>query len=117
LEVTVGSNDYSFPVTTRDGASGTTRLEAASTLTEPTELAIRHSKSVIGGETVDRHNLIVSKSERDSESGKVNRCQVSLTITVPRTGQFSNAEVLELRGIINEALEGDNLGKFLRNES
>lgn len=117
LELTVDAVVSEWSITRREGNTGTVRMNVATSLTEPEEIAIRHSTTGKGEAAIDRHNVIIARSELDSETGKINRASCSLTLTVPRTGQFTTAEIKRLNDLIQQVVAGDNLGKLLRGES
>lgn len=113
-----GSADRTFSIINRKGANETERLNVATSLTEPERVNIRHSVSGPATRQVDRHNIVLSRTERDSVTGLFNTASVSLTITVPRTGQFSLAEINALKAMLDDALSSDSgMERILRGES
>jgi hypothetical protein len=113
-----GSADRTFSMINRRGANETERLNVATDLTEPEKIVIRHSTSGPKTLQVDRHNVVLFRTERDSVTGQYNTLSMSLTINVPRTGQFSLAEIEALRAMLNDALDDDDgMARLLRGES
>lgn len=100
-------------------AQGTTYYLEGSTLSEPNNLQIRHETvQAKGGIPVDRHNTKMTKAERDSSTGVINTLSIDITVSVPRTGQFTEAEVERLIGLSTDLWLGDSrLARILAGES
>jgi len=86
--------EATFALQGRDN-SGSRRIDSASTLTEPRLLTIKHSKTGNGVNAIDRHLVQLSRTELDSAT--VPRTAiVNLTITVPQSAVFTNAEIYDM---------------------
>lgn len=97
---------------------GKVRMNVATDLSTPELMTIRHSQSGKGPSAVDRHNIVISRTEKDSETGQLSTASVSVTYTVPRSGLFTQTEVERLNTMIQETIaEGTNLARLLRGES
>lgn len=117
LVLTVDSVESTWSIQRREGNSGVVRINVATTLTEPEEIAIRHSVQGKGESTVDRHNVIITRHEKNSETGQITAASVSLTLTVPRTGQYTTVEMQRLNDLVQEVLADGGLARILRGES
>lgn len=106
---------------------GARRIDAASTLVEPTFLEIKHSATGKGSAIVDRHLISASRQEADA-GGNPFKATVNLTIALPRNTVFSNGEVADLvsylvdfitdGGFSGSGIAGTtNLSAILRGES
>lgn len=94
-EPTIGTgSNVSFATTLRGPGAATERLNVATDLSNPEKLVIKHqvTGSEKSGNLTDRHLIQLSRVERDSD-GLPHNCVVNLTISVPRNGLFSVAEV------------------------
>jgi hypothetical protein len=118
LELTHSATDYDFHQRKVNG-NEVTYYREGTTLTEPEELLVRHStNNTKAGVTIDRHNQKLSLSERDTNTGLINVMSIDVTITVPRTGQFTEAEVARAMGLLYDLLTGDSrLPRILAGES
>jgi hypothetical protein len=116
---TIGTgSDVDFVVTSRAGSS-CERLNDATTLSDPEKLVIKHQ--VTGtekqGNLVDRHLVQLSRVERDSD-GVAHACVVNVTMSVPRNGLFSTAEVTRQVAILANLLFDTGMtAAILQNQS
>lgn len=76
-------------------ATGTVRLNSASTNAEPQALSVKHSKSGSGINTVDRHLIQLSKTVLDANS-VARTAIVNFTMAVPQATVITNAMVIDL---------------------
>lgn len=83
--------DQTFALLGADESSST-RLDTASTLSEPKKLVIKHSTSGSGANIVDRHLIQVSNTQLDS-AGVPRTAVVNLTMAVPRNAAVAQSDV------------------------
>lgn len=105
---------------TKQLPDGAVRMNIATDLTTPELITIRHSSTgqANKGNLVDRHLVQVSRAERDTETGVIHTANVNLTLAIPRTSQFTNAEVERLFTILKNVIpDAAALGQILRGES
>jgi len=118
--------EATFALQGRD-ASGARRIDTASTLSQPQNLVIKHSKSGQGLNAIDRHLVQFSRTELDS-NGVPRTAIVNFTMAVPQSTVFSSAEILDLAGYLVDLITDGGwtssgfagttaLTQLLRNES
>lgn len=103
----------------RQAAQEAERLDAATTLSDPQKLVIKHqtSGSEKAGNLIDRHLVSFSRVERDS-SGNAAAAVVNLTISVPRNNMFSTSEVqTQVNMLVNFIMGSGNLAALLQGQS
>jgi hypothetical protein len=79
---------------------GARRVDVTTTPTEPRTLTIQHTQSGKGAAIVDRHLVSASLTKDNADSGGPKRAIVNLTISLPRTTAFANADVYDLIAVI-----------------
>lgn len=78
------------------GAPGESRrIDAASTLTEPKLLVIKHTTSGKGADVVDRHLVQFSQTE-EGAGGTPRTAVVNFTMAVPRDSAITSAMIYDL---------------------
>jgi hypothetical protein len=87
----VSGDDSTYRLVSQD-ASGTRRIDIATTLLEPATLAIKHSSGQQGGVTVDRHLVQFVRTYTDT-AGKQFQVTINFTLAVPRTAAVTAALV------------------------
>jgi len=103
--------------TVRVTPDGIDRLDAASTLANPTILAIKHSVTGKGPTAVDRHLVSFAKTETDG-NGLQTTAVMNLTVQLPRSGASDGTDVSHLWAMLNAFVAGSgNLAALLRGES
>lgn len=75
--------------------NGSSRINTATTATEPSNFVIKHSKSGSGSNMVDRHLVQVSKTLSDS-AGVSRTAIVNFTMAVPRSSVITQAHVIDM---------------------
>lgn len=86
--------DQTFALVGSDSSSST-RIDTASTLSEPKKLIVKHSVSGSGANAVDRH--LIQASQRKLDTGGLPRdAVVNMTIAVPRNTVITTAMVDDL---------------------
>lgn len=75
--------------------NGSSRIDTATTATEPSNLVIKHSKSGANSNVVDRHLVQVSKTLSDS-AGVSRTAIVNFTVAVPRSAVITQAMVFDM---------------------
>lgn len=109
----------------RSDATGTQRIDVATTLSEPALLIIKHSTSGKGSDAVDRHLVQLTQTEIDS-AGKSVTLTINFTLSVPRnvaiTAQMVYDRVCNLAdfltdGQIASVTTTANLDALLRGEA
>jgi len=75
--------------------NGSNRINTATTLSEPTSLVIKHSKSGNGPNTVDRHLVQFSVTQIDDE-GVPRTAIVNFTMAIPRSEALTFANVTDI---------------------
>jgi hypothetical protein len=90
-------------VTTDVLPTGTVRLDGATTLSQPTKLAIKHSTSGSGESLTDRHLIQATRVELDA-NGIPFTTVVNLTIAVPRK-TATNTTVYDLVSFIKDLVD------------
>lgn len=96
--------DQTFTLLGADN-TGSTRLDTASTLTEPKRLNIKHSSSGQGAAAIDRH-LIQTSNTKLNTAGVARTATVNLTIAVPRDTVITAAIVEDLISNIISLMSG-----------
>jgi len=107
--------------------TGSTRINVATTATEPSQLIVKHSKSGVGANAVDRHLIQLTKQLNDAE-GVPRAAIVNFTIAVPRSSTITAAMVYDIvSNLIDLISDGTfsgsgiggttNLAALLRGES
>jgi len=118
--------EATFALQGRD-TSGARRIDTASSLATPQTLVIKHSKSGVGQNAVDRHLVQLSRTELDS-NGIARTAIVNFTMAVPQSTVFSSTEILDLCGYLVDLITDGGwtasgfagttaLTQLLRNES
>lgn len=88
---------------------GTLRIDSGSTLSEPRQLAIRHSTTGAGADLVDRH-LIQATTTKIGSSGKPRTATVNMTFAVPRDTAVSANDVKDLAALIIDLVSNGSFG-------
>lgn len=109
-------------------ATQTKRINTAGTLSEPSQLVIKHTSSGTGANIVDRHLISATQSKLDT-LGVTRTATVNMTIAVPRNTVITQTIVADLiSAIVALVTDGSfsattgmlgqtNLTQLLRNES
>lgn len=114
----VASNNVTFDLVEATGKLRR-RKNAATSISDPELLVINHflQGSEAAGTLADRHLIQTSRVERDT-LGKPYVCVANLTLTVPRVGLFSDAEVLrQVNLLANLAGASGRLASILAGQS
>lgn len=114
----VTSNNVTFDVVEQSGKMRR-RKNAATTPSDPENLVVNHfvQGSEAAGTLADRHLIQTSRVERDV-AGKPFTCIVNLTLTVPRNGLFSTADVQRQVNLISNFINAAGyVGKILDGQS
>jgi hypothetical protein len=82
---------------------GALRIDAASTLTEPKCLEIRHTASGKGAAIIDRH-LLSAYAVKADDAGAPVKATVNFTISAPRNAVFSNSDIFDLVSYVIDAV-------------
>lgn len=112
------SNQVTFSVIETQGKMRK-RKNSATTPSDPENMVINHfvQGSEAAGTLADRHLIQLSRVERDT-AGKPFTCVVNLTLTVPRNGLFSTAEVTrQIQLLANFVLASGKVASVLDGES
>lgn len=96
------------------------RINADTELSLPEYLTVRHSQQGGKGDVlVDRHNIQLSRSERDEGTGRIYVHQTNFSFVVPRHTLFTEADVRRhltmLMSLVGQSAD-TNLAKILRGE-
>lgn len=75
--------------------SGSSRINVATTASEPSLLVIKHSKSGANANIVDRHLVQFSTTDNDSD-GIPRTAIVNLTLAVPRSQNITTTMITDL---------------------
>jgi hypothetical protein len=101
-------------------ANGITRLDAATTLAEPTRMVINHTTSGKGDSLIDRHLIQFTRTELDANDVPYTTI-VNLTIANPRkaTGSATVKDLLSfLKDLIDTAgVASADVDKILQGQS
>jgi hypothetical protein len=98
-------------------ADGTTRIDTASTLTEPQLLIIKSSTTGKAPNQIDRHLIQASLTKKDS-LGVPQTVTCNLTLAVPRNVVITRTMVNDqFKYIVNFLATTTNVDAILRNES
>jgi hypothetical protein len=109
----------------RSDAQGTSRIDIATTLTQPALMQIKHSTSKSGSVTIDRHLVQFARTLVDSNGVPVTLV-VNFTLAVPRstviTSQIVYDQVVNLADFLTDGQLASvsattNLDALLRGES
>lgn len=75
--------------------NGSSRINTATTATEPANFVIKHSRSGANSNVVDRHLVQVTKTKSDT-AGVSRTAIVNLTIAVPRSAVITQDDVIDM---------------------
>jgi hypothetical protein len=89
----VSGDDVTYRITGRD-ASGSKRIDIATTLSEPAFLAMRHSSNGKGADTVDRHLVQFTRTKLDA-NGIPRTLTVNFTLSVPRNAVITSTVIAD----------------------
>jgi len=84
--------DRTFKLRKQDG-TGTERIDAASSQSEPILMVIKHSVQGSGPAAIDQHLVQFSRTKLNSTTGKLVTARINLTIYVPRDSTITVANV------------------------
>lgn len=118
---TVGTGSTLIFSTTKRGPDGTERIDTLSAPGTPNLLVVKHSVQGVEvkgvGEVVDRHLISIIKSNRQADN-VLRKLQVNLTVSNPRSANFSSADVrAELWRMFNFLNGTPNIDAIMRGES
>jgi len=117
-------DDITYRLTSTD-ASGSKRIDIATTLSAPAFLAVRHSQAGKGSDTIDRHLVQFTRTLADA-NGVPRTLTVNLTLAVPRSAVITTQVVIDqVANLLDFLMSGGfttlastaNIDSLLRNEA